>query len=167
MKTKIAFCVTLFALLLAADRPALSQSAKTTSPRQPHGILQSKSLKALLRARSFSATRTVPSEPDSTAAATPRAKVYKFATADYPGSSSNIAFDQSVGTVVGTFQFNAGTASEPSSPLTAFTFKNGLYQIFTVPQLVGKCDHGHQHPRSNGGDLRRSFRRCARLSRFG
>jgi uncharacterized membrane protein len=58
------------------------------------------------------------------------AKVYAFASADYPGAAQSDVFDTDGTTTVGAFVFDPSNAN---SPTTAFTFKDGVYQILTVP----------------------------------
>jgi len=58
------------------------------------------------------------------------AKVYTFASADYPGAAQSDVFDTDGTTTVGAFVFDPSNAN---SPTTAFTFKDGVYQILTVP----------------------------------
>ncbi len=57
------------------------------------------------------------------------AKVYAFASVDYPGAAESLVFDTDGTTAVGAFAFDPGS----NSPLTAFTFIGGIYQILTVP----------------------------------
>jgi probable HAF family extracellular repeat protein len=62
------------------------------------------------------------------------AKVYAFATADYPGAASSVAFDTNNTTIVGFLQFNPnGTATTPPSPETAFIVKSGVYELLDIP----------------------------------
>lgn len=68
--------------------------------------------------------------PDAVAQGQAKAKVYTFSTADYPGGSFSELFDTNSGTSVGAFEF------VPAPGLTAFTVKNDLYQILTVPGSV-------------------------------
>ena len=58
------------------------------------------------------------------------AKVYGFASVDYPGAAQSLVFDSDGTTAVGAFIFDPGSAT---SPTTAFTFTGGVYQILTVP----------------------------------
>ena len=58
------------------------------------------------------------------------AKVYAFASADYPGAAQSYVFDSDGTTAVGAFIFDPGSGT---SPTTAFTFAGGVYQILTVP----------------------------------
>ena len=58
------------------------------------------------------------------------AKVYAFASVDYPGAAESLVFDSDGTTAVGAFVFDPGSGT---SPTTAFTFTGGVYQILTVP----------------------------------
>src|SRR6516164_4130881 len=58
------------------------------------------------------------------------AKVYEFASADYPGAAQSDVFDTDGTTAVGAFVVDPSSAS---SPITAFTFAAGAYQILAVP----------------------------------
>src|SRR6516164_1858259 len=58
------------------------------------------------------------------------AKVYSFASADYPGAAQSDVFDTDGTTVVGAFVVDPSSASPP---ITAFTFAAGAYQILAVP----------------------------------
>jgi hypothetical protein len=58
------------------------------------------------------------------------AKVYAFASADYPGAAQSDVFDTDGTITVGAFVFDPSNAN---SPTTAFTFGDGVYQILTVP----------------------------------
>jgi len=57
---------------------------------------------------------------------------YDFATADYPGASFSLAFGNNARTVVGAFVF-----APASSPVSAFTFKRGVYRTLVVPGATG------------------------------
>ena len=93
------------------------------------------------------------------------ANVYTFASADYPGAAESAVWDSNGTTAVGAFDFNPGATAvggadaqptgsgsvdpgdagdagsgtvNPGSgptPVTAFTFTGGVYQILTVPSL--------------------------------
>ena len=58
------------------------------------------------------------------------AKVYAFASVDYPGAAQSLVFDSDGTIAVGAFVFDPGSGT---SPTTAFTFAGGVYQILTVP----------------------------------
>lgn len=61
------------------------------------------------------------------------AKVYAFASVDYPGAAQSLVFDSDGTTAVGAFVFDPASGT---SPTTAFTFTGGVYQIFTVPSAT-------------------------------
>jgi len=105
------------AVSLAVIEPGLAQSP---AAGQPSATL---ALKGLLSS---------PPHPNATARssarATPVAKIYNFATADYPGAAVSIAFDNNARTTVGAFVF------DPAASLAnAFTLKAGVYRILAVP----------------------------------
>ncbi len=118
MKSRTSTCIV--AVFLAVIEPGLAQSPE----ERPTATLP---LKGLL---------SLPLHPGETAraSATPTsdAKVYNFATADYPGAAFSLAFDNNARTVVGAFVF-----VPDSSPVTAFTFKRGVYQTLVVPGAAG------------------------------
>jgi probable HAF family extracellular repeat protein len=79
-----------------------------------------------------------PSVTVETAAVSPRdavvqpdtAHVYEFTSADYPGAAQSLVFDTDGTTALGAFVFDPSNAS---SPTTAFTVAQGIYQILNVP----------------------------------
>jgi uncharacterized membrane protein len=74
--------------------------------------------------------RTALAAPDAAPLALVAAKVYAFATVDYPGAAVSLVFDSDDTTAVGAFVFDPGSGT---SPATAFTLAGGAYQILTVP----------------------------------
>ena len=74
--------------------------------------------------------RAAVSVEDAVARGLAVAKVYAFASVDYPGAAQSLVFDSDGTTAVGAFVFDPGSAT---SPTTAFTFTGGVYQILTVP----------------------------------
>ena len=74
--------------------------------------------------------RAAVSVDDAVAQGLAVAKVYAFASVDYPGAAESLVFDSDGTTAVGAFIFDPGNATRPS---TAFTFTGGVYQILTVP----------------------------------
>ena len=74
--------------------------------------------------------RAAVSADDAVAQGLAVAKVYAFASVDYPGAAQSLVFDSDGTTAVGAFVFDPGSGT---SPTTAFTFTGGAYQIFTVP----------------------------------
>ena len=85
--------------------------------------------------------RTAVSAPDAVAQGLAAAKVYAFATADYPGAAQSLVFDSDGTSAVGAFIVDP---SSSTSPATAFTFTGGAYQISHRPKLDRKHRHGHQ-----------------------
>ena len=59
---------------------------------------------------------------DAVAQGLAEAKVYAFASVDYPGAAESVVFDSDGTTAVGAFAFDPGS----NSPLTAFTFIGGI-----------------------------------------
>src|SRR5437899_3109628 len=105
------------AVSLAVIEPGLAQSPAAGQPS------------ATLPLKGFLSS---PPHPNATARssarATPVAKIYNFATADYPGAAVSIAFDNNARTTVGAFVF------DPAASLAnAFTLKGGVYRILVVP----------------------------------
>ena len=58
------------------------------------------------------------------------AKVYAYASVDYPGAAQSLVFDTDGTTAVGAFVFDPGSAT---SPTAAFTFAGGSYQALIDP----------------------------------
>ena len=103
------------------ERPAAS------SPRRPGRAI----LRGLLDLRpSPRVERTAVSADDAVARGLALAKVYSFASVDYPGAAQSLVFDSDGTTAVGAFVFDPGSGT---SRATAFTFAGGVYQILTVP----------------------------------
>jgi hypothetical protein len=81
-------------------------------------------------------------DPDVLALALASARVYAFATADYPGAAISLVFDRDGTTAVGAFILDPTAGS---SPATAFTFSGGVYQILSVPgstASIATCING-------------------------
>src|SRR5690349_20069287 len=57
------------------------------------------------------------------------AKVYAFASVDFPGAAESLVFDSDGTTAVGGFTVDPGS----NTPLTGFTFTSGTYEILPVP----------------------------------
>jgi hypothetical protein len=88
-------------------------------------------LQGLLDLRpSLGLERTVVSDDEAVARGLAVAKAYAFASVDYPGAAQSAVFDSKGTTAVGGFAFDPNGAT---SPMTAFTFTGGVYQILTVP----------------------------------
>ena len=67
---------------------------------------------------------------EAVARALAAAKVYAYASVDYPGAAQSLVLDTDGTTAVGGFVFDPGSAT---SPTAAFTFAGGAYQTLTVP----------------------------------
>jgi len=121
---------------LAQDR-AQQTAARGSARLQSHSASNADGARPRLALEDLFAHRSSRNPTSSPASAAPdalvqgmaKAKVYTFSTADYPGGSFSELFDTSSATSVGTFEFAA-------PGLTAFTVKNDLYQILTVPGSV-------------------------------
>jgi uncharacterized membrane protein len=72
----------------------------------------------------------VGTQTDVESLAPAKAKVYKFATTDYPGAALSVAYDINKGTVIGLF-------SLPSTPpYSSFTVKGGVFRPLQVPGVT-------------------------------
>ncbi len=60
------------------------------------------------------------------------AKVYAFASVDYPGAAQSAVLDSDGTTAVGAFDFDPSN----DTGMTAFTLAGGVYQILTVPSSI-------------------------------
>jgi hypothetical protein len=127
----------LLALCCTAAEPALSQS--TEAPRNA----LSASLSFVLRLLNVPSrgTAAVPlarrDAPDAVALGLATARVYRFASADYPGASSSYIFDENSSTIVGDFTYNTNNLN------ASFTLRSNLYRTFTIPDaLVGPLSIG-------------------------
>lgn len=65
-----------------------------------------------------------PTHSAASGLAAPAAKVYKFASADFPGAATSLVFDQNTSTVLGDSTFTSSFG---------FTFKRGNYSALAVP----------------------------------
>lgn len=81
----------------------------------------------------------VSADDDAVARGLATAKVYAFASVDYPGAAHSLVFDTNGTTAVGEFIFDPGDAT---SPTTAFTFTGGVYEILTVPSSTASVATG-------------------------
>ena len=127
----------LLALVCTAVEPALSQS--TEAPRST----LSGSLSSVLRLLNVPSPGTTVAPlarrlaPDAVALGLATARVYRFASADYPGASTSYVFDENSSTIVGDFAYNSNNLN------ASFTLRSNLYQTFTVPgALVGPLSTG-------------------------
>jgi hypothetical protein len=100
---------------------------KAAAPYRPGRAV----LQGLLDLRpSLGLERTVVSADEAVARGLAVAKAYAFASVDYPGAAQSAVLDSNGTTAVGAFAFDPNSAT---SPMTAFTFTGGVYQILTVP----------------------------------
>src|SRR5258707_9552400 len=127
MKLKTFVWVVLLALSLGI---ACGQSRSDLQIKQ-RGILGLNNLLGLRPAQRPTAQSSKVLQQDAVGLGLAKAKVYKFATAGYPGASQSIVFDNEGGTAIGTFTFDPST-----SPSTAFTFHAGVYEILSVPNSL-------------------------------
>jgi hypothetical protein len=116
------FTITLAALTLATTTSMLAQS-QAASHVVNTGPLEH--LLGLGTHRQQPAAAAVKSVPDAVALGLATAKVYHFASADYPGASMSLALDENTTTVVG------------FSDLGGFTLRFGIYQVPRVPGSTG------------------------------
>jgi uncharacterized membrane protein len=121
----------------------VSELAAVQSPDRPRRAV----LRGLpdLRFAPTAVRRAAVAAPDGVALALAAAKVYTFASVDYPGAAVSLVFDSDDTTAVGAFVFDPGSAT---SPATAFTFTGGAYQILSVPGSTASIATG-----TNGGGL--------------
>ena len=106
------------------------------SPQRPGRAV----LRGLLDVRpSLGVERAAAAAEDAVAQGLAVAKVYAFASVDYPGAAHSLVFDSDGTTAVGGFIFDPGSAT---SPTTAFTFTGGVYQILTVPSSTASLATG-------------------------
>src|SRR5271155_1743358 len=112
-------------LSLAAVQPAVSQNQVQSRPaaglRDLLDVLRQKASRVVVPPSSESNS----SAPSALVLGLAKPKVYQFASADYPGTETSIAYDRSGGTIVGAYSF---TGSE-----LAFTLKNGNYASLIPP----------------------------------
>jgi hypothetical protein len=133
------------------------ETPAASSPRRPGRAI----LRGLLDLRpSPTVERTAVSADDAVARGLALAKVYSFASVDYPGAAQSLVFDSDGTTAVGAFVFDPGSGT---SRATAFTFAGGVYQILSVHELKREHRYGHQRRWVDRGGARRSGRRGARL----
>jgi hypothetical protein len=71
---------------------------------------------------SLAAERVPAAVPDAVAQGLAVAKIYAFASVDYPGAAESAIFDSDGTTAVGGFIFDPASST---SPATAFTFRGG------------------------------------------
>jgi hypothetical protein len=131
MKISMRLSFVLFALTLATTQIAFPQSsAVSNTSGAKQGLLLDKLF--FHRSSKVSQVRLAGKVPDPLALGLARrAKVYKFATADYPGADASRIFDTNTQTQVGAFEFTG------AGPETAFTVKGNVYQILDIPGSRG------------------------------
>jgi hypothetical protein len=87
-------------------------------------------LRGLLDLRpSIGAEPSIAPGDDAVAQGLAVAKVYAFASVDFPGAAESLVFDSDGTTAVGGFTVDPGS----NTPLTAFTFTSGTYEILPFP----------------------------------
>src|SRR4030095_11753674 len=132
MKTKQPmFAYVVVSLLFAAAANSFAVDPRPDLQTKQRGILDLNNLLGLRPAKRPTAQSSKVLQQDAVALGLARAKVYKFATADYPGASQSLVFDNEGGTAIGGFTIDPST-----SPLTAFTFHAGVYKILSVPNSL-------------------------------
>jgi len=112
---------------LSVPRPIPAQFEAQSQIGRPHSPFAFESLRRLQRGqrlvRPANANRQLDNETVS-----PEVAVYSFATVDYPAAVYSNVWDTNGTTTVGEFSYSVSM-----SPLTAFTFKGGIYKTFEVP----------------------------------
>ncbi len=137
MKITMRLRVILFVLLFAGVKPAWSQSSSEIKAPRP---LADRMLQYLPGYHSpQSALRTEGATQDAVVVSK-KAKVYAFATADFPGAAESVVYDANASTIVGYCEFDP--SSVPSTPQIAFTLKGGVYQMLAVPNAVASFATG-------------------------
>ena len=81
--------------------------------------------------------RTALASPEAVTQGLATAKVFAFASADYPGAALSMLFDSNGTTAVGAFEFDSTSAL-----VTAFTFTGGAYEILSVPGSIASYATG-------------------------
>ena len=109
-----------------------------TAPAGPYGPERAVLRGLLDLPPSVRLERAAVSVEDAVARGLAVVKAYAFASVDYPGAAGSLVFDHDGTTAVGAFVFDPANAS----PLTAFTFAGGVYQILTVPSSTRSLSTG-------------------------
>jgi len=121
-------------LSLAAVQPAVSQSQAQgrpfAGPRDALALLQHR-----VHFAALPPTGSKGSAPSSALSSLVKTKIYQFASADFPGSDSSIAYDKSGPTVVGGCTLGSDTEQ-------AFTFRGGNYELLVPPGSVAALATG-------------------------
>jgi probable HAF family extracellular repeat protein len=123
MKTHAFTFVALFALALMAE-PALAQS--TANSQKSTNLADHIFARLHLDSGAEMANSQHPAR-DAVALGLAKAKVYKFASADYPGAGTSLVFDENITTILGDTSV-VGTSG--------FTLKGGTYQLLSVPGSI-------------------------------
>jgi len=129
MKGSMRLQAILLVLLFAAVTPAWSQTGPEVKTNRPPLDQVLKYLPGYHSNPSQNAVQTGGVKQDAVHSAA--AKVYTFATVDYPGAASSTIFDTNNSTTVGILQFDP--TSVPATPETAFTVKSWVYEVLLVP----------------------------------
>ena len=129
MNTKFSLATVLLCILLAAIQPSYSQSGQDFQ-RNRRSTLAVMGLPGTLVAPPKKMFKSDSLIADPVALGLATAKVYKYATADYPGAALSGVFDTNASTAVG-FLVNDPTSS--TSPYLPFTLNAGVYRILSVP----------------------------------
>jgi hypothetical protein len=116
--------------------------AAAPSPRRPGRAI----LRGLLDLRPRPRVeRTAVSADDAVARGLAVAKVYAFASVDYPGAAQSLVFDSDGTTAVGAFVFDP---SSGTSPTTAFTFAGGVWHLHAWKKTMGALKEVSENARS-------------------
>ena len=137
MRITMRLRVILFVVLFAAVKPAWSQSNSEIRVQRP---LTDRILQYLPGYHSpQSALRTEGAKQDAVVVSK-KAKVYAFATADFPGTAESVVYDANASTIVGYCEFDP--AAVPATPQIAFILKGGVYEMVVVPGAVSSFATG-------------------------
>ena len=109
-----------------AAPPSLQQPSRTVL----HGLLDRRPV--------LGTERAVEPADDAVARGLATAKVYAFASVDFPGAATSLIVDSNGTTAVGGFDFDPAD----TKPITAFTFAGGAYEIFTIPNSTASLATG-------------------------
>jgi hypothetical protein len=115
MQIRMSFRLALVALSFATSSLAWSQSGASPvpGPRELLGLGQKRNASQPARA---------------SLSVQPAAKVYKFASADFPGAATSLVFDENTSTVLGDSSFSSSFG---------FTLKGGNYSALAIPGSTG------------------------------
>ena len=130
---KIAKLIVVVAALALTIQPAFSQSDANS---QKSASLRAHVLAPLhLGAHAGKAKPAAAPTNDAVAMGLATARVYKFASADYPGAATSLVFDENITTlaILGDTQFTSASG---------FTLKGGNYQLLTLPGSLANISTG-------------------------